>query len=496
MKSLINKLFPGLAERVAALAALVWWGLGFWYERFAFEAGAAAAQRFTWVCVKLLTLAVLLLLTRFFLEALRRPLGDGAAAGTLRCALPLFALVTLIWAVTDSWPILYGDQRSILDAAARYDVLGGFFHYLTLWLPMTALNLVPVATSPVIFKILLISLGVGWCVWRLRRLTGSRLVWLLYLPFLLPPGLYLSYNIHRIPYYAVLYLVFSCRLLCDRLEERSLTRGGLALLCLMAAALTQWRVEGIYLLVLAPVLIWLCYRPRWSRKQTALALALFLAAQGLVRLPQSVAGRDGLDPGSRAMPLYEYLITGMERKGLDKEKNAEDLAIVDRYIDLEALHAMNEELGDYCYNDNLILYYGMRPDPSEADKAAFRGAVTRIVLHNPLVYIRSQLAAWVHISEQTYHDRKLDEVANIFQRLYLPTLWLFVLFFLALRRRDWLCFFLTGGHLLHMAITTALLPASYFKYYYSELLYAALTAILLLSLALQRRREKRRARAV
>lgn len=492
MEKISKKFFPGTGERLAALVSLLWWGLSFWYERIAFEPGAAAAHRFTWVCVKLMLLVTLLWLTRFFLEALRDIRADAPAAGALRCGLPLFALITLIWAVTDSWPILYGDQRNILDAAVQYDVLGGFFHCFTLWLPMIALNLVPLPTVPVLFKILLISLGVGYCVWRLLRVTRSRLAWLLYLPFLLPPGLYLSYNIHRIPYYAVLYLVFSCVLLCDRPEGRPLTRGKLALLCLTAAVLTQWRSEGIYLLALTPVLLWLCYRPRWTRRQKALALALFLAAQLLVRLPETVAERDGLDPGRRAMPLFEYLITGMERKGLDKEKNAADLAIVDRYIDLEALHAMNEELGDYCYNDNLILYYGMRHGASEADKEAFRGAVTRIVLHNPLVYIRSQLCAWVHISEQTYHDRKLDELANIFQRLYLPTIWLFVLFFLALRRRDWLLFFLTGGHLIHFAITTALLPAAYFKYYYSELLYAALTALLLLPPAFRRWRERRR----
>lgn len=479
------------AERLSIPAALIWWLCSFWYERFAFEAGAAAEHRFTWICVKLASLAVMVALLRFFIAAAAGLRGRGECARVLACGLPLFAAVTLIWAVTDSWPIEYGDQLTILQAATNYDCLAGFFHYLTIWLPMIALTLAPIPAFTVLFKVFLISMGVGYCVQRLLRLTGSRLAFGLYLPFLLPPGLYLSYSIHRIPSYAVLYLVFSCKLLCDRREGRSLGPGGYALLCLTAAALTQWRLEGVYLLVLTPVLLYLCYRPALTRRQLLGALGIFLLMQLLVRVPETAAEREGgADSGQRSMPLFEYLITGMERRGLDMEKNAEDLAQVARHIDLEQMHAMNEELGDYCYNDNLVLYYAIRHGADEADKAAFRRAVAHIVLKNPGVYIRNQLCAWVHISEQTYHDRKLDELANIFQRLYLPTAWLLAYWVLTLVKKDWLAWFLTSGHLCHFAITTALLPAAYFKYYYSEYLYAALTALMLLPALLRTLRRR------
>ena len=479
-------------RRVCLAAALVWWALSFWYERFAFEPGSAALRPFSYLCVKLLSLAVMAALLLFFAAALRGRRERSPAAAVLSCALPLFVLVTGFWAVSRAWPIQYGDQYNILIAAVTYDTMAGFFFYLTMWVPMIALNLVPALAFTVVFKILLISLGVGYCIMRLRRFTRSAFVWLLYFPFLVPPGLYLSYNIHRIPMYAVLYLVFSCKLLCDAREGRPLRRGGAVLLCLTAAVLTQWRSEGIYLLVLAPILLWLAYRPRPDRRKALLVLGVFVAAQLLVQLPQKL-DTAGQDLGERTMPLFEYLITGMERKGLDREKNAEDLAIVDRYIDLEALHALNEELGDYCYNDNLILYYGMRPDTGKAEKADFRAAMIRIVLRNPGVYLKSQLSAWVHISEQQYHDRKLDELANIFQRLYLPTLWLLAVWVWALVRRRWLLWFVTSGHLCHMAITTALLPAAYFKYYYSEYLYAFFTLTLALCFLHERRRARRTA---
>ncbi len=475
-------------DRICLVLALLWWALSFWYERFVFEPGSAAGSRFTWVCIKLLLLPTLWALLRFFFAAARDFRSRGPASRTLLCALPVFLPVTLFWAFSNAWPLGQGDQFNILYSAFSYYTFGGFFFYFTVWLPMLAMNIFPHAAFSVVFKIFTISLGAGWCVYRLRKLTGSRAAWLLLFPFLVPPGFYLSYNIHRIPSYAVLYLVLSCKLLCDRMEGRSLSRLGYALLCLAIALLTQWRSEGVYLLLLGPVLLFFAYRPKLTRRQIALALAVFYTAQLLVWFPQS--RENEMDAGERSMPLFESLITGMERKGLDKEKNAADLALVDRYIDLEALHALNESQGDYCYNDNLILYYGMRPNPSDADKAAFREAMVRIVLHNPLVYLRNQISCWNHISQQQYHDRKLDELANLFQRLYLPTLWLFVLWVWLLVRKRWSAWFVTSAHLCHMAITTALLPAAYFKYYYSEYLYAFLTAALALGLLLRRRRAR------
>ena len=69
------------------------------------------------------------------------------------------------------------------------------------------------------------------------------------------------------------------------------------------------------------------------------------------------------------------------------------------------------------------------------------------------------------------------------------------MWFWTLIKRDWLTWFITSGHLCHFAITTALLPAAYFKYYYAEYLYAFLTATMLVCLLRRRSREKKTAAA-
>ena len=117
--------------------------------------------------------------------------------------------------------------------------------------------------------------------------------------------------------------------------------------------------------------------------------------------------------------------------------------------------------------------------------------IIRIVIKNPLIYIRTQLGAWSYISTANYYERKLDYISNIFTDLYVPTAWLLALWIYLLAKKKWFPWFMTSCHLCHMVITTALLPAAYFKYYYSEYLYAVLTLVLVLILLMKKRQAKK-----
>lgn len=473
---------PDKKQRFIAVLSVVWWLASFFYESLVFEPGAAGEHLLNYLLVKLLTLVSIYVLLTFFADAILSFRSKGPAALVLVYSLPLFLVVTGFWAVSDAWPIETGDQFNILVSAYSYHTMEGFFNYLTMYVYMVALNIIPVKAFSVVFKIFLISLAAGYCIYRLRKIYPSLWAFLVYAPFIIPPGLYQSYNLHRCPMYAPLYMVFSCMILCDHLEGKRLTKGKFVLLALLCAVLTQWRFEGVYLVVFAPVLLWLCYRPELGKKAAAFGLAAMMAAQLLVYIPQALEASKASDSnGGRTMPLFQYLITNMERKGLDKEKNAEDLAIVDKYISVDAIHKLNED-GDYNYIDNRIIYHGMRPGATLEDMDNFKAAVIRIVIKNPLVYLRTQLGAWSFISTATFFERKLDVISNIFTDLYLPTIWMLVLWVFLLVKKQWCFWLMTSCHLCHMAITTALLPAAYFKYFYSEYLYAILSLLLVLTL--------------
>lgn len=482
----------GKKQRIIAVVAFVYWLAGFFFEKLIFTPGAAGQNVMNYCLVKLLSLLSIYALLLFFVNAVGGWKNKSAESETLKYLLPLFVPVTAFWAVSNAWPLGYGDQYNILMATLGYETMAGFFNYMTMYVYMVALNIIPVAGFAVVFKIFLVSMAVGYCIFRFRKIYPSWICFLLYAPFIIPPGFYLCYNIHRCPMYAPLYMFFSCLLLCDHLEGKSLGKWKFVLLAVLSAVLTQWRSEGIYLVIFAPVLLYLCYKPDLSRKTAALSIAVMMAVQLLVFIPQSVeSSKLNNENGGRTMPLFEYLITNMERKGLDKEKNAADLALVDKHISVEEIHKLNEADGDFNYGDNRIIYHGKRHGATREEIEDFKSAVIRIVIKNPLVYIRTQLGAWSYISTANYYERKLDYISNIFTDLYVPTAWLLALWIYLLAKKKWFPWFMTSCHLCHMVITTALLPAAYFKYYYSEYLYAVLTLVLVLILLMKKRQAKK-----
>ena len=481
----------GRKHKLLALISLVYWFATFFTERLVFNPGAAQSRVFTYVVIKLLTLFTIYALLLFFTNAVTGWKSKSPAAQTLKYTLPPFMLVTAFWAVCHAWPLAYGDQFNIINAAYGYSNMGGFFNYLTTYVFMIGMNLFPSGAFSVVFKIFLISLGAGYCIYRLRSLYPSLLPFLIYVPFLVPPGLYLSYTVHRIPIYAVLYLAFSCLILCDHVQGKKLGKAKFVLLSVVIAMLTQWRSEGIYLLIFGPILLYSCYKPKLSTRAKAGALAVMLAAQVMVYIPQKL--EESGDTGSRAMPFFEYIITGMERNGLDKEKNAEDLALVDKYISVEGIHELNEKYGDGNYGDNAIRFLSdaINEGASEQERDDFQSAVIHLIIKNPLVYLRSQFEAWHSISVSVAAERKLDIVANVFTDLYVPTIWLLAFWLWCLIKKKWCFWFMTSCHLGHMVITTALLPAAYFKYYYQQYLFAALTIVLAAQLFLSYRKHKK-----
>lgn len=490
VKTEINAKKLSTKQLVLMGISFIYWLATFYMERFVFTPGAAQSRLFTYVVIKILTLLSIYALLSFFVNAFSGWKKHSPESEVLKYTIVPFVLITAVWKVCNAWPLSYGDQLNIIEAAYNYSNMGGFFNYLTTYVFMIGMNLFPSGAFSVIFKMFLVSLGAGYCVYRLRKIRRNWLPFLIYGPFLVPPGLYLSYNVHRIPVYAVLYLVFSCVLLCDWLEGKQLGKGKFVLLCFVIAMLTQWRSEGICLYVFGPLLLYFCYKPKLTKKSAVLALVFMLLVQAVVSVPQKL--EESGSTGDRAMPFFEYVITNMERNGLDKEKNTEDLALVDKYISVDGIHELNEQYGDYCYADNAIRFMSdaINEGASEQERADFRSAVIRIMMKNPLVYIKSQLGAWHSISTSVAAERKLDIIANVFTDLYSPTIIMLAFWLWALVKKKWCYWCVTSCHLGHMVITTALLPAAYFKYYYQQYLYAVLIVVFVLQLYLQYRDRK------
>ena len=193
----------------------MYWLLSFWWERFAFYEGAAEARPVTHIVIKLITLITIYLMALFFTNAAQGFKSRGAAAQTFMYALPLFIIVTGFWAVSGAYPFTVGDQFNILESARYYETMKGFFNYWTMYIPMIAMNIAPFPAFAVVFKIWLMSLAAGYCIYRIMRVTESKLSFLLYLPSALDRDENAHSAAARVVFQVLLFRVYVCCAHCD-----------------------------------------------------------------------------------------------------------------------------------------------------------------------------------------------------------------------------------------------------------------------------------------
>ena len=440
---------------------------------------------------------------------------DSAVYKTLVCGLPY--LVPIIVAALIKMPSGYvtNDEYNILSWALNFEH-NTWFSYLTVYYYICSLMLIPVKMGPVFMKLILEYITAGYTIYRIRdyfdllkvkrpgnreciSLAGGRInipfYFFGYLIFLLYPFIAYITSAHRLPVYFLIYLMMIVTILFDMLKLRPFELKRHIWLLLAGAVLTQWRTEGIYLFILIPLLMFIAYpnlrisynretgRSAFGNVNGICAILIYLVLQILIWIPQNASYGAELSSAAddRMKPFYGYTITNMFRNGLDEEKNSKDLAIVDRYLSIDAIKAINEHYGDINYEDVLILYadgfVGVREEATAEDFFGYADALKRIFVNNPDVFIRTRAGAF-NYAARPYHVSFdglsagalkgfiISLVKTVSYDLYIPLLTALILLIYSLIRRRWFSFLVFGGLMAHWAIVFVLAPASYFKYYF------------------------------
>lgn len=405
-----------------------------------------------------------------------------------------------------------------------------WFYYITTYYYIISLMLIPHMYAPIFVKLIIEYLVIGYVVLRSSDYFTARETepfikkpvkigygCLIMLLFVLYPVIAYTTSAHRLPIYFLLYILLFTILIFDRLEQAALTKTRLIMIILLGCILTQWRTEGIYLLILIPILVYLTYdnitltRSRSLRlkdKKTCVSLlCIFLIFQYIVSIPQNglIAKEMGAAADDRMKPFYAYTITNMYRNGLDTDKNAADLEIVDKYISLDSLDAINDYYGDINYEDVLILYQpgfiGVREEAGITEYYNFVAALKNIFKNNPKIFLRTRIGAFVYAA-LPYHinftgtDPKallglaISAVKTLAYNLFIPLLLALFMCLYSLTRGRWFSFFATGGLLAHWFIVFILAPASYFKYYFPVYITAYLYLFLIIIAGLYNRKHQ------
>jgi hypothetical protein len=501
----LNNSKAKLLRPFPAAAALIYWLLSFWLEKRILEV-PPSANLFNYICCKAVLLFALYAFWSFS-EAVFRPIdARKRARWTFIYAVPYLAFL-VFWLFKYHPFVLKSDELNIFLDAVRLESYAYWFNYFTGFYWISCLMAVPTAMGPVFVKLLIQALVCGYCCARERErgrwYTALPFYLLFCLPFVMDQGI----SAHRLPTYGMVYAAVFAKLLYDHEELSSVEKKGrfggndaprsgnaapgafgalplkdLLLLSAGFSILAIWRSEGIYFVPLGLILLLCAYKIK-DKKAALRTAGVYLLVLCLAAVPQikSYFFEENPSVALRTKPFMAYAVTIMMRNGLTEEMIGEEAAEMAPFVPVETIKKANEQYGESIYNGAFVLRHAEKAD--YPDQERFCDAVKRLIIKYPLLYLRSQLTAYMHVDRNTPYREGMSlwERVTAFSWHVNPAAILSLVFTLIfLFRRRWLPFWLGLGSLGNLALVVALMPATFPKYFYLTYLYAYLvTAVLL-----------------
>ncbi len=478
-------------KKLSFFLALIPWLASFLLEGQFFVV-ARSAHLLTYVGCKGILLVGLFLFADFLLRAIREPKGDSRY--TLLYAMSYF-LILLGWMLWKLPLYLQGDELNIYTQAKQLDPMAYWFNYFTGCYWISCGMLLPFELGPILIKLLLHSLTMGYCAQRLRKHSSALWALLLYIPYLQPFVLDLGASAHRLPLYGILYLFLAAKLFFDHKEQKKLDGKTLLLLSVVLGILSYWRTEGIYMVVAGAILIPVAYRLPVRKQLSRLwkPAVCYVLILLILALPQFAAYADDSKPSMmvRSAPLCGYALANMLRSGLEEaDIEPATYEAIDVYIPFEKLREMNAARGDAAYSHAMAMDLA-DPKADFAVRGAFCDAVKGLILKHPLIFLRSQWNGFCYTSAQYSYEGDLQTFLRYGSyRQWLPLLLCGIFLIFGLLRKRFVTMLLSLCGLGNWALVTALMPAAYAKYFYVDYLLGYFLLFLGLACLLSRRKEQ------
>lgn len=518
-------------NKLAILIACIHWGISFMtdrlvfhYQLFDFSNTVTSAKAILAWGAKLGFLLLLLTLWHGVLYGFNEcKAGNKKIVTYLKYTGIYFAIMLLLFVML--YPGLWRlDEFGILKNATY--VLPNFWQgYLTSVFYIFALMLIPNPSGVIFIQICIISLVVGYVVYRCsEQIQSKKVAFLMYLPFLLFPVIDSNFYPIRMSIYAYIELLYAFLLFDFKYTKKTIQKKHIWILAIIAGILVCWRTESIYYIVFAPITFVFLFWKETKRNIKLMYVLLFLFISflltGVQFLGNKVESSKEYELTSVVLPItplvYEAYVN-KENTLLDAiDKVLDTNVLVNGYLEGKTGISMywNEELHlTRDYNDRefeemkqayyqLILKY---PDVFMKERLDTFFSSTGVLGKTQTMFEEAADANYVNFrenyqySEPPFRSRLInlieftnnEVIHNIIYSFFVQTVALIFTCMILLIKRKWGYFFICATVCAKIPLIFLTSPSKLFMYYYSIYLIGAVWITILMVYAIENKRNER-----
>lgn len=526
-----NKGFLVQLNKLAIWIACLHWGISFMtdrlvfhYQLFDFSDGVTSAKAVLAWGAKLGFFVLLVAIWHGILYCFNEcKAGNKKVLSYCKYTGIYFAIMLLFFVLL--YPGLWRlDEFGILKNATF--VLPNFWQgYMTSVFYILALMLIPNPSGVILIQICIISLIVGYVVYRCsEQIKNKKVVFLMYLPFLLFPVIDSNFYPIRMSIYAYIELLYAFLLFNIKYNKIELQRKQIIILTTIAGILVCWRTESIYYIVLAPITFIILFWKETNRKTKQMFVIIFLFTSsiltGVQLMGNKVESSKEYELTSVVLPITP-LVYEAYRNGDSALLNTID-NVLDTNVLINGYREGKTGISMY-WNEELHLTRAY----SDKEFDEMKRAYYQLILKYPDVFIKERFETFLSSTgilgstqnmfeeitdanyvnfRETYQYNEIpfrsqlinlleftnnEVIHNTIYNVILQTAVLVVTCLVLLIKRRWGYFFICATVCAKIPLIFLTSPSKLFMYYYSVYLIGSVWITMLIVYAIENKRNER-----
>lgn len=299
----------------------------------------------------------------------------------------LIVMILIVIVYPGNW---IWDDMFILEDAQNFS-MNYWQHYITSIYYIFSIMILPFTAGIIIVQNMLISVIVGYIISNVtKRIDCTKLVWLLFVPFLLPPMLWHHMYPLRLTLYSYLevLLIFMLIELCITDENISIRK--VLFTGILTAVVAVWRSEAIYYAVMAPLFVLLCLYNRRKvivnyKKLFVLYSASVIAFSIGLYIPQ----QRGISQINKAGNI-NYSVSGIidQIRGLvlvsDPVQDCTNLNSINKVMDIDKL--VKYKNGEEAFWSGKVI----RKNFDDNQYSQMKGAYLALAVKYPIAFLKNR----------------------------------------------------------------------------------------------------------
>ncbi|EHI55838.1 hypothetical protein HMPREF9333_00881 [Johnsonella ignava ATCC 51276] len=280
-----------------------------------------------------------------------------------------------------TWPGLIRFDDLLCFSCIREYTFYVWQHFITALYYLLCMKTLPFATGLIIIQVYIIALIVGYSISSIAFAyvddirSRKILIVLLFLSVNFLPVMSYSLSGYRIALYSFFELLFIAEIITIKKQDGIIEKDRLTGLVILCIILAVWRSEGIYYIILFPVLL-MFIKDKIEKKTSIIFYCAVVAiiSMLMVKLNNIAISSNDYSITATFMPLPELVINA------DKERDKEILSEMDKVINLNVIYQNPNESAEKLFWDKDLIKKGY----SNADYKNYIRAYLKLVFRHPL----------------------------------------------------------------------------------------------------------------